>query len=168
MEELLPLHTSRPKRILVVDDDRLLLRIFGAVLKLAGYEAVLAGSAREAMDRFNAEEFDLITLDYSMPGMDGSKLLFVLSKGFGYGKRVSMLLPRRIPPVLVITGRARDVDVRQLLGAESVIDILEKPVRFDRIVHLISRLIDQEEARRAHRQKLVERLGSHIVSQSAR
>jgi CheY-like chemotaxis protein len=60
--------------ILVVDDDRLLLALLGAVLRNAGYEAQLASSAEEALRMIAVREPHLALLDIHMPGMSGLEL----------------------------------------------------------------------------------------------
>jgi len=69
------------KTILVVDDERNLRLFYEKELKEEGYDVVLAGDAKEAMDRLNQARPDLILLDIKMPGMDGLEALGrILSK----------------------------------------------------------------------------------------
>ena len=62
---------TTPAKILCVDDELNLLQLRGALLKKAGYNVVTAGSGREGVRLFSAEEFDLVVLDYWMADMDG-------------------------------------------------------------------------------------------------
>jgi len=62
-------------RILVVDDDAHILKLYKLELEEEGYDVVTAGNGSEAMERFDAEEFDLVTLDILMPDVDGITLL---------------------------------------------------------------------------------------------
>lgn len=63
------------QRILVVDDERDLCDILLYNLTAAGYEAVAAGSAEEALDLINSKErYDLLLLDVMMPGLSGFEL----------------------------------------------------------------------------------------------
>ena len=56
-------------RILLVDDDRDMIRLSANWLKKAGHEVIEAYSGEEALTK--ASGCDLIILDYAMPGMDG-------------------------------------------------------------------------------------------------
>ena len=62
-------------RVLVVDDDRLVLRMLQTFLDQKGFESVLAADGEEAERFFAAEEFDVVLTDVLMPKMDGIQLL---------------------------------------------------------------------------------------------
>lgn len=63
------------KRILVVEDDALLLGAIKIKLKEKNYENVCVETAEEAWQILQRENFDLIWLDLLLPGMDGFGLL---------------------------------------------------------------------------------------------
>ena len=65
---------SAKRRILIVDDDPLLLQFLSEVLGHAGYEVVAAASAAEALRQIAIREPDLALLDITMPGMTGLEL----------------------------------------------------------------------------------------------
>ena len=67
--------TENQKRILVVDDEKMLLIMAGELLRGAGYAVVTAQSGFECLDLFRASprRFDLVLLDLSMPLMDGEE-----------------------------------------------------------------------------------------------
>lgn len=62
-------------KVLIVDDDIHLLKLYKMELEDEGYEVVAAGTGKEALERFEKEEFDLVTLDILMPDIDGISLL---------------------------------------------------------------------------------------------
>jgi CheY-like chemotaxis protein len=64
-----------PPRILVVDDEKMLLILAGELLREAGFDVVTAQSGFECLDLFRAgpRQFDLVLLDLSMPLMDGEE-----------------------------------------------------------------------------------------------
>ncbi len=59
------------KKILVVDDDPDVGQVLRMALEMAGYEAVLATSGAEGLQRVRDSRPDLVLLDVMMPGMDG-------------------------------------------------------------------------------------------------
>jgi CheY-like chemotaxis protein len=66
---------SSPKRILIVEDDRVLRRACEVGLKKRGYEVVTADNGVEGLERALEGPFDLILLDMLMPRMSGIDML---------------------------------------------------------------------------------------------
>ncbi len=60
-----------PPKVLIVDDDRTLLRFVAEYLDTEGLETVIAESGQKALRLFFNERPDLVVLDVMMPGMDG-------------------------------------------------------------------------------------------------
>ncbi|MHB0939237.1 MAG: response regulator [Armatimonadota bacterium] len=58
-------------RILLVEDDPEQAVLFRQVLKLAGYDIVTAPDAETAVDLVAASDFDLLLVDWDLPGMKG-------------------------------------------------------------------------------------------------
>ncbi|MGZ4965776.1 MAG: response regulator [Chthoniobacterales bacterium] len=63
------------KRIMLVDDEKMLLILTGEILREEGYEVVTAQSGFECLDQFGIanRKFDLVLLDLNMPLMDGEE-----------------------------------------------------------------------------------------------
>ncbi len=62
-------------KILIVDDDQNILRLYKEELEEEGYNVITASNGREAMEQFEGESPDLVTLDILLPDVDGIKLL---------------------------------------------------------------------------------------------
>ena len=62
-------------KILIVDDDPNILRLYKEELEEDGYLIVTATNGQEAMEQFEKETPDLVTLDILLPDVDGIKLL---------------------------------------------------------------------------------------------
>lgn len=62
------------RRILIVDDDPLLLQFLTEVIGHAGYETVSANSGEQALQLIGEREPDMALLDITMPGMTGLEL----------------------------------------------------------------------------------------------
>jgi CheY-like chemotaxis protein len=65
--------TRRPT-VLVVDDEPLVCNALKFLLERFGFDAVLALSGAEALDRFQQQEFELVITDFAMPRMTGVDL----------------------------------------------------------------------------------------------
>lgn len=62
---------AEERRILIADDDPVILRLIQVNLELEGYEVLTANNGQEAVDVAMAERPDLVILDIMMPRLDG-------------------------------------------------------------------------------------------------
>lgn len=95
-------------RILVVDDEQHILSLLSMTLRKAGYEVISANNGAKAMDLTSAFSFDLVILDYTMPGMDGLELSNLLDQSL---------------PVLMVTSRPQILKNR----VNRIEDVIHKP-----------------------------------------
>jgi DNA-binding response OmpR family regulator len=65
---------SAVRRILIVDDEPLICDSIMRILALDQHEVETATSGHAALAAFQAGKFDLVIIDYEMPGMKGDKL----------------------------------------------------------------------------------------------
>lgn len=63
------------KRILLVDDEKNILKVISASLKKEGYEVETARSGEEAIGKAKAKQYNLVITDYKLPGLNGLDLL---------------------------------------------------------------------------------------------
>ena len=62
-------------KILIVDDDEHIQRLYKEELEDEGYKVIIAGTGKEALELFEKENPDIVTLDILMPDIDGISLL---------------------------------------------------------------------------------------------
>jgi DNA-binding response OmpR family regulator len=67
--------SAHKKTILVVDDDKSILRTFTRILQKNGYAIDAAETGREAIEKAEARHYDLALVDVRLPDMDGTDLL---------------------------------------------------------------------------------------------
>jgi DNA-binding response OmpR family regulator len=72
--------SERKKTILVVDDDKSILRTFTRILQKSGYEIETAETGKEAIEKAGNRQFDLALVDIRLPDIDGTDLLAKLKK----------------------------------------------------------------------------------------
>lgn len=94
------LPVAAKNKVLVVEDDADLRRLYAIGLNQQGFEVKLAANGAEALDRLLTEKPQVILLDMLMPIMDGWEVLEKIS---------SMKLSGPIP-VVVISGQAHPTD----------------------------------------------------------
>ncbi len=73
-----------PARILVVDDDPLVIRLIIDTLHLEGYDVDSAENGVAALEKLRHAHFDLILSDLHMPRLDGVGLYRALTEGQGH------------------------------------------------------------------------------------
>ena len=61
-------------RILIVDDNEVILQLFRAKLCGCGFSVITANNGIEAIRKFTSDRFDLVLTDINMPGLNGNIL----------------------------------------------------------------------------------------------
>ena len=69
------------KRILVVDDERQILRMLRMALQSSGYEVATAGNGLQALEKMKEQLPDLVITDLAMPEMNGVELTHAIRQG---------------------------------------------------------------------------------------
>ena len=121
------------KKILVVDDEPALVRLFGRVLTEKGYEVLKAGDGREALRLLYDHRPDLVLLDVAMPQMDGWQTCSLI-------RDISATIP-----IIMLTGEHKtEEDVVQGLdyGAD---DYILKPVGCKELVARVRAMLRRAE-----------------------
>ena len=124
-----------PAKILVVDDERNLVRLVQVNLERAGYVVIAAYDGKEALEVIARERPDLVVLDVMMPELDGFTVLERL-RGNPETSEV---------PVVMLTARAQDEDYAKGLmrGADVY---LTKPFNPNELVTFVRRLLSRDGA----------------------
>lgn len=125
-----------PARVLVVDDDRMSQMVLVRNLRQAGYEVDAASDGADALSQLRARPFDLVILDYLMPGMDGYEVL---------GEITADETLRQVP-VVVVSGVGDVANAATLVEAGAA-DYLTKPVDSGLLRARASRCIEAKRMR---------------------
>jgi len=113
--------------ILVVDDDDVIRDTLCELLSLQ-YSCQTADTAEEALAKLEAQSFDVVLTDISMPGLSGMELL----------SRILKLYPGT--PVIVISGLS-DQEQAQSLISLGAADYLLKPFRLEVVEESVRRAL---------------------------
>lgn len=128
-------------RILVVDDEKVMVKGIRFNLENEGYEVDVGYNGRQAVDMARAADYDLIILDLMMPELDGLEACMEI-------RTFSTV------PIIILTARGEDTD--KLLGFEYGADdyitkpfnILEVKARIKAIMRRIEKNSDSNGARK--------------------
>ncbi|RJR50145.1 MAG: response regulator [Desulfobacteraceae bacterium] len=116
-----------PKRILVVDDDEMVLMALDELLKPEGYSVQTVSSGSEALKKLDENGYDLLMFDVIMPEMDGFELC----------RRVRQKEKYKETPIVFLTAKSRDEDRARGLEAGANL-FLSKPISPDRLIQIVS------------------------------
>ena len=110
------------KKILIIDDDRVLRQTLAAALEAEGYGVAEASDGREGLNKALKTAFDLVVLDVVMPSMGGLEVCRSLRQA---GRQI---------PVIVMSGKKKK-EVDKVLGLElGGDDYLTKPFGTDEFI----------------------------------
>jgi len=133
--------TQPAVRILIIEDDAKTALALREGLRGEGYDAALARTGEEGLSELKAGVFDLIVLDWMLPGRDGIELLEALRTR------------NTKPPVLLLT--ARDAIEDRVLGLDrGADDYLVKPFAFAELLARIRALLRRKTPEEALRKQV--------------
>ncbi len=122
------------KKILVVDDQKHIVRLVQITLEKAGYDVVTAYDGVEALEKVEQENPDMIVLDVMMPRMDGFEVLQRLQADPRY----------QHIPVIMLTAKAQDADIWKG-WASGVSSYLVKPFNPRELLTFVQRIFQSME-----------------------
>lgn len=118
----------QPKKILVVDDSKLMHKMYEVMLRQ--YPLVHAMDGRDALSKLSEhDDVELVLLDINMPNMNGLEFLDAIRKDGSYDGL----------QVVIISTEGKEEDTQRGLEAGATAYV-KKPFRSEEIVETISRL----------------------------
>lgn len=121
-----------PHRILVVDDEEDVRNLVAMMLKAEGYQVVVAGTGKEALDLLEEEPPHLIVLDVMMPSMDGWEVC----------RQIKSNARTRDIPVVFLTVRQQPLD--RIIGTEvlNASGYIHKPFEREELISTIDNCLN--------------------------
>jgi len=130
---------ARPvKKVLIVDDDRVILRIITNALKEhRELEVMTALDGKEAINLLNREEIDMVVTDLYMPVINGLQLLYYMTKNHSG------------TPVIVLTGRGSK-EIESRIKALGDFQYFEKPLDMNVLSEILLKTLYSAPAGQIH------------------
>ncbi len=122
--------SAAPFRVLLVDDQEVILTLWARSVAAAGHEALRAGSGEEAWELYRSARPHVVVTDIQMPGIDGVELL----------ERIRAESPRA--EVILVTGFSEPATIIRALRAGAS-NYLEKPVRPTEVVAQVNACLER-------------------------
>jgi CheY-like chemotaxis protein/MinD-like ATPase involved in chromosome partitioning or flagellar assembly len=117
-------------RILVIDDDRSLLRMITIMLEKAGHEPLLATHGHQGIELARSERPDMAIVDVMMPEISG----YDVCRRLREDPRTANI------PLLILTARAQPMDQQMAIDAGAD-DFVTKPVTLDDLIYHVDQLL---------------------------
>ena len=128
-------------KVLLIEDDPKTVRALANGLRGEGFEAVMAKTGEEGFFLLSRESFDVVILDWMLPGRDGIEVLRTLRRG---GSKT---------PVLLLTARDA-IDDRVLGLTAGADDYLVKPFAFAELLARVRALMRRVDSGNPLRQQI--------------
>ena len=113
--------------VLLVEDTPAVAQTLQLCLEQAGHHVTLAVTGWRAADLAQETKVDVVVTDYDLPGLTGSQLCFLLRNDES----------RRKLPIIMITGKAQELDLEWLHNEHDLVKVLPKPVKPKELIALI-------------------------------
>jgi len=117
-------------KILIVDDDKEYRENLKEILDNAGYPNDMAGSVKQAMQKLGDQQFDVVLLDFMMPGIDGINAL-------GEFKKIS---PNS--KIIMITAFA-SIENAVVAIKKGASEYISKPFKIEALLLMIKQVIEE-------------------------
>lgn len=118
------------KKILVVEDDSYIRKLYEEVLKDAGFEVEMADDGVSGLDKIKKGGYDLILLDVVMPKMDGLGVLERLEKDPPLQKN---------GPIILLSNLAKDPIIQGGLGKGASGYIVKSDINPDQLIENVKK-----------------------------
>ncbi|MDF3068201.1 MAG: multi-sensor hybrid histidine kinase [Polyangiaceae bacterium] len=126
----LPFQSERPVSLLLVDDEQLLRRSFGRLLRQHGFQVTEAAGGAEALSLYAGGKHDLVILDLDMPGMSGEE--------------TQVQLLQRVPEArLMFASGHADPQREHVVRERGARAFLQKPYEIELLVDTIHQVMRQ-------------------------
>ena len=119
--------TDRQLRFLVVDDNEDIRDVFCRLIERAGHDAATAVDGQDAVDTLQAETFDVMLLDLTMPRMSGVEVVRWLRAN-----------PDVAPDLRIVVISAWAGEHRAVLQELGIVTVMQKPLRIQQLTDLIA------------------------------
>ena len=110
------------KRILVVEDNELNMKLMCDVLSVNGYDVTQAADGEFALNLLKNMDFDLILLDMQMPKKSGYEVLAEIEKDI---------------PIIIVSAYARKEEIDKVKDFKHI-DYLTKPLNIKQFLYKVS------------------------------
>lgn len=121
--------TEEFKKVLVAEDSSVIQNLLKKILLFENCKITSAKDGQSVLDKFEAEDFDLVIMDINLPilnGLDATKKIRA-----GKGKKAQI-------PIIGISGNAKNLPVSDFFDA-GMNEYIQKPLDYDKLIELVKK-----------------------------
>ena len=118
-------------RVMLIDDDEWIRDSMSLFFESEGCSLLALETAEEGLDELNRQPYDIIIVDYRLPGMDGLEFL----------KRIKKSYPNALK-ILITAYGSKDVFTKA--GETGINDFIDKPFKIETIENVLCHLIENK------------------------
>jgi DNA-binding NtrC family response regulator len=112
------------KTVLIAEDDKDLLDIYGEILEINGYSVLKAKDGQEAISKFKESLPELVVMDGDMPNVNGFEAFYKIIE---FDKKAN---------VVIVTGYSDSHEKSKAMLEKGLISIISKPIGVDMLLDL--------------------------------
>ena len=134
--------TENKEKILVIDDDETITAVFRAGLKQEGFTVDVASTGKEAIEKSQAQVYNLALIDIRLPDMEGTKLLTEMKETTPKMRKV------------IVTGYP---DLQNAIASvqKGADFYITKPTKIDELVKVVREQLQKQRAEKEYGEKKV-------------
>lgn len=122
-------------KALVVDDNEVNLMVCSNILKQFGIETEEADSGIMAVQKYYANDYDFIMMDYLMPGIDGVEAI----------RRIRSMPKRSVEPVIIALSANITKEIRRQFEDAGAQEVMAKPLELEELNQMLRRWLRKEQ-----------------------
>ena len=134
----------KKKSILVVEDDKAILKGLKGILQSEGYSVDTSETGQEALQKFKMKFFNLALLDIKLPDIEGTELLKIMHKNQPEMMKIMVTGYPSLENAVIALNRGADAYVIKPVNPEKLLDLIE------------NKLDEQSQAERMTEEKVTE------------
>lgn len=128
-------------KLLIVDDEKHIREGLEKALSTDGYDVELASDGKDALERIEEGDIDLVITDLKMPNLSGEELMREALDKFPY------------LPIIILTGHGTIENAVEAMR-NGAYDYLTKPLNIDKLSLIVNRALENSSLKRQYRELL--------------
>jgi DNA-binding response OmpR family regulator len=118
-------------RLLIIEDDPVMLRMYRKVFVFEGFEVVVAADGAEGLEKARTQKLDVVLLDVMMPKMNGMEVL----------ERLKRDAKTKDVPIIMLTNLTSTHDVKAMLARGAVRHIPKAGHEPQEVVRIVTEVL---------------------------